>query len=47
MRKIRRHFHGLAFAAGLLSGHEQARLENVLAAAEKAFRRCTRVKPYW
>jgi inorganic triphosphatase YgiF len=35
------------FAAGLLSGHEQARLADVLAAAEEAFHRCTRVKPYW
>jgi triphosphatase len=42
--------HGVsskAFAAGLLSGHEQARVDGVLAAAEKAFRRFTRIKPYW
>jgi inorganic triphosphatase YgiF len=36
-----------AFAAGILSGHEQARLADVLDAAERAFRRCARVKPYW
>jgi triphosphatase len=36
-----------AFAAGLLSGHEQARLTDVLDAAERAFRRCMQVKPYW
>jgi inorganic triphosphatase YgiF len=36
-----------AFAAGLLSGHEQARLTDVLDTAERAFRRCARVKPYW
>ena len=36
-----------AFAAGILSGHEQARLANVLDAAERAFRRCAQVKPYW
>ncbi len=36
-----------AFAAGLLSGHEQARLADVLTDSEQAFRRCARVKPYW
>jgi CHAD domain-containing protein len=36
-----------AFAAGLLSGHEQARLADVLDAAERAFRRCAQVRPYW
>jgi triphosphatase len=36
-----------AFAAGLLSGHEQARLADVLDTAERAFRRCAQVKPYW
>ena len=36
-----------AFAAGLLSGQEQARLADVLAAAVRAFRRCARVKPFW
>jgi len=36
-----------AFAAGLLSGHEQARLADVLDAAERAFRSCAQVKPYW
>ncbi|MBV8747645.1 MAG: CHAD domain-containing protein [Xanthobacteraceae bacterium] len=36
-----------AFAAGLLSGHEQARLADVLDAADRAFRRCEEVKPYW
>ena len=35
------------FAAGLLSGHEQARLADVLTAAERAFDRCARIKPYW
>jgi triphosphatase len=36
-----------AFAAGLLSGHEQARLTDVLDGAERAFRRCAQLKPYW
>jgi triphosphatase len=36
-----------AFAAGLLSGHEQARLADVLESADRAFRRCEQVKPYW
>jgi CHAD domain-containing protein len=36
-----------AFAAGLLSGHEQARLADVLDSADQAFRRCAQVKPYW
>jgi inorganic triphosphatase YgiF len=37
----------MAFAAGLLSGHEQARLADVMTTAEQALRRCARVKPYW
>ncbi len=36
-----------AFAAGLLSGHEQARLAEVLDSADRAFRHCTQIKPYW
>jgi CHAD domain-containing protein len=36
-----------AFAAGLLSGHEQARLAEVLDSADQAFRRCAEVKTYW
>jgi inorganic triphosphatase YgiF len=36
-----------AFAAGILSGHEQARLVDVLDSADRAFRRCAHVKPYW
>jgi triphosphatase len=36
-----------AFAAGLLSGYEQARLADVLDSADRAFRRCAQVKQYW
>jgi triphosphatase len=36
-----------AFAAGELAGREQARLDAVLAAAEKSFDRLARVKPFW
>lgn len=36
-----------AFAAGLLSGHEEARFKPVLAAAEHAFRAFEKLKPYW
>jgi CHAD domain-containing protein len=36
-----------AFAAGLLSGHEQARLADVLDAAERSFGRCEQVRRYW
>jgi triphosphatase len=36
-----------AFAAGILSGHEQARLADVLDSADRAFRGCAEVKPYW
>jgi triphosphatase len=36
-----------AFAAGLLSGHEEARFKPTLAAAEQAFSAFEKLKPYW
>ena len=36
-----------AFAAGLLTGHEEARFKPVLTAAEDAFRAFEKLKPYW
>jgi triphosphatase len=36
-----------AFAAGLLTGHEEARFKPVLIAAERAFRAFEKLKPYW
>jgi inorganic triphosphatase YgiF len=36
-----------AFAAGLLTGHEEARFKPVLTAAEHAFRAFEKLKPYW
>jgi inorganic triphosphatase YgiF len=35
------------FAAGLLTGHEEARLEPVLAAAERSFAAFEKLNPYW
>jgi triphosphatase len=35
------------FAAGLLTGHEEARLEPVLAAAERSFLAFEKLDPYW
>jgi inorganic triphosphatase YgiF len=35
------------FAAGLLTGHEEARLKPILAAAEHAFRGLEKLNPYW
>jgi inorganic triphosphatase YgiF len=36
-----------AFAAGLLTGREDARLDPVMAAAEKALKKFARTKPFW
>jgi hypothetical protein len=36
-----------AFAAGLLTGHEEARFKPALTAAEHAFRAFEKLKPYW
>ncbi|MEA2922396.1 MAG: hypothetical protein QOF07_2359 [Bradyrhizobium sp.] len=36
-----------AFAAGLLTGHEEARFKPVLAAAEHAFLAFEKLRPYW
>lgn len=36
-----------AFAAGRLSGHEEARLQSALQEAERAYRVFARVKPFW
>lgn len=36
-----------AFAAGLLTGHEEARFKPVLAAAERAFGAFEKLNPYW
>ena len=36
-----------AFAAGLLTGHEEARFKPVLTAAEHTFRAFEKLKPYW
>jgi triphosphatase len=36
-----------AFAAGLLTGHEEARFKPVQNAAEQAFRAFEKLKPYW
>ena len=36
-----------AFAAGLLTGHEEARFKPIFAAAEHAFRGFEGMKPYW
>ena len=36
-----------AFAAGLLTGREDARLETVMAAADKALAQFARAKPFW
>jgi triphosphatase len=38
---------GRAFAAGLLTGHEEARFKPVLTAAEHAFRAFEKLKPHW
>jgi len=35
------------FAAGLLTGHEEARFKPLLAAAEHAYRDFRKLKPYW
>lgn len=35
------------FAAGLLTGHEEARLEPVLAAAQRSFETFEKLSPYW
>ena len=35
------------FAAGLLTGHEEARLEPVLAASERSFKAFEKLSPYW
>ena len=35
------------FAAGLLTGHEEARFKPLLAAAEDAYRDFRKLKPYW
>ena len=35
------------FAAGLLTGHEEARFKPLLSAAEHAFREFEKLKPYW
>jgi len=36
-----------AFAAGRLSGHEEARMQSAMAGAESAYRVFARVKPFW
>jgi len=36
-----------AFAAGRLSGHEEARVQSAMAEAERAYRVFARVKPFW
>jgi hypothetical protein len=36
-----------AFAAGLLTGHEEARFKPVLIATEHTFRAFEKLKPYW
>jgi len=36
-----------AFAAGRLSGHEEARMQSAMAEAERAYRVFARVKPFW
>jgi CHAD domain-containing protein len=36
-----------AFAAGRLSGHEEARIASVLKDAERAYRGFSQVKPFW
>jgi triphosphatase len=36
-----------AFAAGRLSGHEEARIASVLKDAERAYRAFTKAKPFW
>ena len=35
------------FAAGLLTGHEEARFKPLLTAAERAFCEFEKLKPYW
>jgi hypothetical protein len=35
------------FAAGLLTGHEEARFKPVLTAAERAFGAFEKLNPYW
>ena len=35
------------FAAGLLTGHEEARFKPLLVAAEHAYRDFRKLKPYW
>lgn len=35
------------FAAGLLTGHEEARLEPALAASERSFEAFEKLRPYW
>jgi triphosphatase len=37
----------MAFAAGLLSGHQEARMQSAMAEAERAYRVFARVKPFW
>jgi len=36
-----------AFAAGLVVGHEEARQQSVLEAAERAYGRFRTAKPFW
>ena len=36
-----------AFAAGRLSGHEEARIASVLKDAERAYRGFSKAKPFW
>jgi hypothetical protein len=36
-----------AFAAGRLSGREEARIASVLADAERAYRTFSKAKPFW
>ena len=36
-----------AFAAGLLTGREDARIDAVMAAAQEALDRFAKAKPYW
>jgi triphosphatase len=35
------------FAAGLLTGHEEARLEPILAASQRSFEAFEKLSPYW
>ena len=45
--KSNRGLRGKAFAAGRLSGFEEARMASVLRDAERAYRVFARAKPFW